>query len=96
MNENTRYIIIMVIIAALGLFIGFGSMRDNDIKNSYIEYRCDVKNLKMATTIEIYKGNEKFAKVSGNILTFVTDPLTMYDFEGNKIAYAGDAYHFIA
>ncbi len=61
------------------------------------EYKCDVKVLfKLSTTIEIDKEGEEFAKISGNIFKFVTDPLTMYDSAGNKIAYAGDEYHFIA
>lgn len=60
------------------------------------EYKCDVKNLRLATTIEIDKEGEDFATVSGNIFTFVVDPLTMYDLGGNKTAYAGDAYHFLA
>lgn len=61
------------------------------------EYKCDVKVLfKLSTTIEIDKEGESFANVSGNIFKFVTDPLTMYDSSGNKIAYAGDEYHFIA
>lgn len=59
-------------------------------------YKCDVKNLKLSTTINISKEDENFAKVKGNILKFITDPLTMYDLSEKKIAYAGDAYHFIA
>ena len=61
-----------------------------------IEYKCDVKNLRLETTIEIKKEDKDFVKVNGNVLNFVTDPLTMYDLSGNKIAYAGDAYHLIA
>lgn len=63
---------------------------------SCTEYQCDVKNLRLATTIEIDKEGEDFATVSGNIFTFVVDPLTMYTMSGSKIAYAGDAYHFFA
>jgi hypothetical protein len=96
MNTKTLRIIIISAVLAIVLIIGFSSMRNNKIDDAYTEYKCDVKNLNMATTIEISKGSEKFAKVSGNILTFATDPLTMYDFDGNKMAYAGDAYHFVA
>lgn len=59
------------------------------------EYKCDVKNLQVATTIEIDKENEDFVSVKGNVFALFTDPLTMYDLEDNKIGYAGDAYHFI-
>lgn len=94
--SNKTLILIYSILIIILLLIGFGSMRSNEISDGFTEYNCDVKNFNMATTIEINKGNEKFAKVKGNILTFVTDPLTMYDLEDNKLAYAGDAYHFIA
>lgn len=80
----------------IALIIGICSMRDNKISTDFTEYNCDVKNLNMATTIDINKGNEKIGKVKGNILKFIEDPLTMYDSDGNKLAYAGDAYHFIA
>ncbi len=59
------------------------------------EYQCDVKNLRLSTTIEIDKENEDFASIKGNIFALFTDPLTMYDLEDNKIGYAGDAYHFV-
>ena len=62
---------------------------------SYTEYKCDVKNIRLVTTIEIEKDNEEFAKVKGEI-RLVTDPLTMYDLDDNKIAYAGDSYRFVA
>lgn len=96
MRNATMRLLIVLVIASIAFSIGFYSMRGNSIKEKYDEYFCDVKNLELATTIEISKGNEKFAKVTGNIFTFVTDPLTMYDFGGNKLSYAGDAYHFIA
>lgn len=60
------------------------------------EYECDVKNLRLSTTIEINKENEDFVSVSGNVFKFITDPLTMYDLNENKTAYADDSYHFIA
>ena len=62
----------------------------------YTEYKFDVKNFHMATTIEVEKSGEDFATVKGNVWKFVTDPLTMYDTNENKLAYAGDEYHFLA
>lgn len=64
---------------------------------TYTAYKFDVKHfLKLSTTIEIEKSGESYAKVQGNIWKIVTDPLTMYDTNGNKMAYAGDEYHLIA
>ena len=77
----------------VGAFVLSGHKKD--IGNC-TEYKCDVKNLRLSTTIEIDKENEDFAKVSGNIFKFLTDPLTMYDLNGNKTAYADDTYHLIA
>jgi len=62
----------------------------------YTKYQCDVKLFHWATTINIDKDSKDFATVRGNIFKFVTDPLTMYDLEENKVAYAGDDYHFFA
>jgi len=69
---------------------------DKEFKGAHIEYNCDVKNFKIATTINIDKDGKEFVKVKGNVWTFVTDPLTMYDMDDKKIAHAGDAYHFVA
>ena len=63
----------------------------------YTEYKFDVKHfMKLSTTIEIEKSGESYAKVQGNIFKIATDPLTMYDSNENKVAYAGDDYHLIA
>ena len=43
-----------------------------------------------------YKEDEKIGKVKGNAFKFMTDPLTMYDSNEKKVAYAGDDYHLIA
>lgn len=94
-KNNLRKILILigVIIALIAVFTLSGN---KEFDGPYTEYKCDVKNFRLSTTIEIDKEDEDFVKVNGNILRFVTDPLTMYDLEENKIAYAGDAYHFIA
>jgi len=84
--------IVVVISICLAFFL---SGNKKDIVTS-TEYECDVKNFKLSTTIEIEKENEDFAKVKGDILRLVEDPLTMYDLEENIISYASDKYHFIA
>lgn len=83
----------VIVCLLIGAFIFSGYKKD--IGNC-TEYKCDVKNFRLSTTIEIEKENEKFAKVSGNIFKFLTDPLTMYDLKENKIAYVDDSYHLIA
>lgn len=70
-------------------------MKPKSIDN-YEQYDCDVKNLRLSTDIHISSNDTKIGNVSGNILRFVEDPLTMNDTDGNKMAYAGDDYHFIA
>lgn len=95
---RTGDIAIVVAVLAVILFILLGGIFTSKKNNigPCTEYQCDVKNLRLSTTIEIDKEDEYFAKVKGNILRFVTEPLTMYDAEEQKMAYAGDAYHFIA
>lgn len=92
-----RIFIIIGVCVLIGsvLALVFSNNEKKDI-GTCTEYKCDVKNLRLSTTIEIDKEDEDFVKVSGNIFRFVTDPLTMYDYEENKLAYAGDTYHFIA
>lgn len=85
--------IVGVVCLLIGTFVLSGHKKDI---GSCTEYECDVKNLRLSTTIEIDKENEDFARVKGNIFRFVTDPLTMYDLNEKKTAYAGDDYHFIA
>lgn len=90
----------IILIGAIGIIICFvivslftGNQKDIGECTNYV---CDVKNFQLATTIEISKEGDKFAKVKGDIFKFVTDPLTMYDMNDSKIAYAGDSYHLIA
>ena len=94
---KVRSIIVVVVLFIFVIFgaILFSSGTSEDI-GPCTEYQCDVKLFHFATTIEIDKEEEDFATVSGDIFKFVTDPLTMYDLDGNKVAYAGDSYRFIA
>ena len=94
MKENFRRIIVIGVVGVLILAFAFSG--NKEFEGPYTEYKCDVKNFHLSTTIEINKEDEEFVKVKGNIFKFVTDPLTMYDLKENKVAYAGDAYHFIA
>lgn len=100
MKRKTFRIVIVVLLAIF--LIGtvtitiLGIDGPAEIKGGYATYKCDVKNLRLATTIEITQDEKKVGTVSGNVLTFVTDPLTLTSPSGNKLAYAGDDYHFFA
>ena len=96
MKRVTRRNFIWAVVAIVVMTgVLFSSFIKKDM-GSCTKYKCDVKNFRLSTTIEISKEGNNFAKVKGNILKFITDPLTMYDLNERKIAYAGDAYHFVA
>ncbi len=82
-------IVLLVVVALVTIFSGSKI-------GPHTEYNCDVKNLRLSTDIEISTEGDEICKVSGNIFRIVEDPLTMKDNDGNKLAYAGDDYHFIA
>lgn len=96
--KNGKMVRIGVVVVIAVLLVGmFASCFVRPNLGDYTEYKFDVKHfLKLSTTMEIEKSGEYFAKVQGNIWKFVTDPLTMYDADGNNVAYAGDEYHLIA
>lgn len=97
MNTKTsiRVRLIALIVLVAVVFIAGIIMTPKSIDN-YVQYDCDVKNLRLSTDIQISSNNKKVGSVTGNIFRIVEDPLTMSDTEGNKMAYAGDDYHFIA
>lgn len=86
-------ILITIAVVAVGAFSLSGNSKEKDL---YTEYQCDVKTISLSTKIEIDKEGESFCEVRGNLFRIKTDPLTMYDLEDNKIAYASDDYHLIA
>lgn len=99
MKKNvTRLIPIIVVlicflfsyISTLGVFHGDPSSRD------YTLYECDGKVWSWQNTkISISKEGEYFGTIKGNFFALIVDPLSFYDVNGKKIAYAGDTYHFI-
>ncbi len=96
MNKKKWYIIYFAIITAI-ILLGIISMfLMPKLAGNITEYKCDVKNFRLSTTIEVERDGTEIGEVKGNIFALVTDPLTMYSSSGDKIAYAGDAYHFIA
>lgn len=92
-NRIQLALIAVVILAAAALFLLSGVKRDI---GTCREYKLDVKALSLSTQITVYQDEESLYTISGNLFRIIEDPLTMYDMTGNKIAYAGDAYHFIA
>lgn len=98
-RRKTVRVLMIVILAVIVLstlaiaLLGIGRPKDIDGAS---KYSCDVKNFRFATTIEVKKDGDEFGTISGNIFTFVVDPLTLTNSAGNKVAYAGDEYHFIA
>ena len=94
--KRTNLIKLIAIIAILTVVIIIGGTQTPPRIDNYTQYNCDVKNFKLSTNIQISSNSKELFTVSGNILKFIEDPLTMKDTEGNKIAYAGDDYHFIA
>lgn len=57
-------------------------------------YNCDYHSLSFHTEITtVYEGSE--ISISGNLLTFIADPLTAKGEYGNVIGYAGDTYGFV-
>lgn len=96
-RKTVRNVIIAVfalVVVGVVLTLLFGGPKKID--GDYTKYNCDVKNLRLNTEIQIKSDGEKVGTVTGNIFTFVTDPLTLKDASGNKVAYAGDEYHFFA
>ena len=96
-RTGRKFIVLAVAITiAVVTVVAFILSGNSEAKGPHTEYQCDVKSISLSTKIDIDKEGENFVKVRGNLFRFITDPLTMYDLEDNKIAYAGDAYHFIA
>jgi len=98
MSEYKRGILKLVGICVLGIvlaiYVATISVR-GEIGPCTV-YECDVPIVALSTRIDITVEDEPYCTVSGNILRFVEDPLTMWDSEENKLAHAGDDYHFIA
>lgn len=95
MKKKIIRILACVVVVCLMVVAYMLSGHKTDI-GTCTEYECNVKIFRLTTTIEIDKEGKDFAKVSGNIFRFITDPLTMYDLANNKTAYADDSYHLIA
>lgn len=95
MKKKIIRIVACVVVACVMVMAYMLSWHKKDI-GTCTEYECNVKIFRLSTTIEIDKDGKDFAKVSGDIFRFITEPLTMYDLANNKTAYVDDSYHLIA
>ena len=90
------FVILMVIIVLSSCIATTTSNHGNPSSRDYTVYECDGKFWSIENTkIKVFKENEYFGTIKGSLFTFVTDPLTFYNANDKKIAYAGDTYHFI-
>ena len=95
-NVTRLFIISTIILSIIISFAGCGKKSHPSADSrDYTLYECNGRVITLQTKIEIDKEGEYFGKIQGNIFTVVTDPLTMYDVNDNKLAHAGDTYHFI-
>lgn len=89
--------VIVVIIVIWGIASGITSSK-NLANDNYRTYECDYKSTSITQTrIEtVIDGRDIIIKGNAIAKLKITDPLGMYDADGNEIAYAGDTYGFIA
>ncbi len=78
----------------IGIALAIFSAKAPDIGESKT-YFCDVKVFTLRTNITVKHEDKDIASIRGNVFRFLTDPLSMYDTNGNKIGYGADEYHFI-
>ena len=91
-NPTIIILVIMLIIVAM-VFLSSTRSKVDAVK----EYNCDVKSFNLNTEIKISDKDTgtNLYTVKGNILKIVEDPLTLYDADGIKQAFAGDSYGII-
>lgn len=87
-------ILVIAIVVAVNICLMVFTGNKKDI-GAVKTFDCDVKILRLNTDIHVSSDGEQLYNISGNILRILTDPLTLYDTSGNKLAYAGDQYHII-
>ena len=93
---SKRIIVILISLAILVnvcLLVFTGNKKDiGAIKT----FDCDVKIISLNTNISVSSDEKEVFTISGDVLRLVTDPLKLYDLDGNAIASAGDTYHLIS
>ena len=89
--------IIVVIIVIWGIASGITKSKDL-ASDDYRTYECNYKSTSITQTRikTVIDGRDVIITGSSIAKLKITDPLGMYDADGNEIAYAGDTYGFIA
>lgn len=95
MNDRKSRIVKLIVLVLI-IIIASSAIFSRKPIGSHTEYECDVKNFRLSTDIVISRAGDKIGNVTGSIFRIVEEPLTMKDTSGNKMAYAGDDYHFVA
>ena len=92
---STLFIVSMLIMSVL-CFTGCGSYQIAEAKQSNSRtYACDYHTLAFNTKIST-NVHDNDVEISGNLFTFVTDPLKMTDSSGNVLATADDTYNLVS
>lgn len=86
------FVLIIILAAVLAAVITSIKPEIGECKSFF----CDVKVLSLKTNIRVSNETENIGNIRGKVIRFLTDPLTMYNNEGTKIAYGSDEYHLIA
>lgn len=96
MNRNRiskkHLVVIAAIIAFICLEVFTGNKKDIGAVKTF---DCNVKAISWNTDITVSSEGKEVYSITGNIFKVVTDPLTLYDTSGNKLAHAGDNYNLI-
>ena len=88
------FIILAIVLMVVIVLESVTSIRPNIGESR--KFFCDVKLLTIRTNIAVKQDGEKIADIRGKALRIFADPLTMYDLQGNSIAYGADEYHLIS
>ena len=87
---------VVLIIIFSSVLIIFNPHYSAEIGSDWDKLQFDVKLIRFNTEIAVYKNNDILGTVKGNIFRILTDPLSFYNTNNEKIAYAADTYHIIA
>lgn len=90
--------LVLVLVIAMGTLVGCSSYAEEELLNNSnaTKYFCNVRMISLNTSITVTNQdtNTNVGKITGNIFTFMTDPLQFKN--GDKvIGYASDKYDFL-
>ena len=88
--------IVIVILIVLSVLFSNALVNFSKIDPNWNSISFDVKLVRLNTDIKVSKNGDYIGNVKGNIFRIITDPLTFYNANGERVAYADDTYHLIA